>query len=321
MVTMHRKMKTQEINYIKYCLENSDKSISYFKDKYALQLLSHKFEDNSKLSDIRQSEYSKLLDKQVVKNLTQGFGNGLWNSNQANNYWPANQSYFSYELASWGEESKWRKSGYFQVSRPEKNLVLQVLFGGNHNNKFNRILGANLQEHLTYKLHPVHAKQNTMGWARMDIDLDRGEVLIEEIQNDWFRLLKGLKLQFEEIVAGRRQATDLFEEVGMVRLQNYIDYIRPIMRIWDELVMSSVIEFIRQELGIKIIWYHTFDTGNNFKELNSYSNKPPVSLYTKLPNKFCFQLNQEGPEMLRNCQYLKKYFKKRNKNEWFLLEV
>ena len=36
--------------------------------------------------------------------------------------------------------------------------------------------------------HPVRQDgRHTLAWARMDVDLDAGEALIEEIQSDWIR--------------------------------------------------------------------------------------------------------------------------------------
>jgi len=314
-------MKTQEINYITHCLKGVNKNLFYFKDKYALDLLSAVFKSGTNIGEIRKSRFDKLLNKQLIKSILSTCGNGQWNHTDPVEYIDEKTQYFNYDLGTWGKESKWRKDGYFQVSRPEKNLVFQVLFGSGHDYDFNRILGQNLRDHFSYDFHPIHKKKNTLGWVRMDIDLDNGEVLIEEIQNDWFRLVKSMERSFIEMANGRMEESSTFNEIGLKRLRNYIKVIRPTMKIWDEILMGLALNFIIDELGIRTIWYHSFETGNYFKELSSYSTKPPKSLYKSLPEKFCFELNKAGPKMLRECKYLKKYFRKRTYNEWYLLEL
>ncbi len=41
-----------------------------------------------------------------------------------------------------------------------------------------------------YTGHPIHKTRNSIAWARIDLDYLTGEVLIEEIQNDWLRQAK-----------------------------------------------------------------------------------------------------------------------------------
>jgi len=35
-----------------------------------------------------------------------------------------------------------------------------------------------------YRYHPIHQSKSSVVWTRIDFDLESGEALIEEIQND-----------------------------------------------------------------------------------------------------------------------------------------
>jgi hypothetical protein len=68
------------------------------------------------------------------------------------------------------------------------------------------------------------------------------------------------------------------------------------IRVWEEAMLSSAIWFLRDEIGINNIFYHTFDFGCRLKRISG--SKPPRSLYTKLPERFCFQKTNQGPTFL-----------------------
>ena len=72
--------------------------------------------------------------------------------------------------------------------------------------------------------------------------------------------------------------------------------LRPHLKMWDEATLFAAVWFIRYELGIKKIFYHTYEGGNLLKGLEGWP--PPRSLYTKLPRKFCFQETSETPEFV-----------------------
>jgi len=54
---------------------------------------------------------------------------------------------------------------------------------------------------------------------------------------------------------------------------------------------------LRHELGVRRIFYHTHNSGSMLKSI--YGSKPPRSIYTVLPRKFCFTETDERPEFLR----------------------
>jgi hypothetical protein len=52
----------------------------------------------------------------------------------------------------------------------------------------------------------------------------------------------------------------------------------------------------KEEIGIGKIYYHTFNFGCRIKRIAG--SKPPVSLYTKLPDRFCFKKTNQAPGFL-----------------------
>ncbi|MEO1855739.1 MAG: hypothetical protein ABGY95_00010 [Rubritalea sp.] len=58
-------------------------------------------------------------------------------------------------------------------------------------------------------------------------------------------------------------------------------------------MLSAAISFIRQELGLRSIFYHTPQSGAAYT--GSTAEDAPRSNYTKLPQKFCFSLSESRP--------------------------
>ncbi|MEM7503978.1 MAG: hypothetical protein AAF417_18190 [Pseudomonadota bacterium] len=135
---------------------------------------------------------------------------------------------------------------------------------------------------------------NTLAWARLDIDLERGEALIEEIQTDWIR---------KALFARRRalRARNMFRVFGVPmqkhRVIRYVDStLRRHEETWDEAMLSATIWFLRRELGIKTIYYHTYESGARIKNISF--RLPPRSIYSKLPKRFCFRATDQRPGFL-----------------------
>ena len=63
-------------------------------------------------------------------------------------------------------------------------------------------------------------------------------------------------------------------------------------------MLSATLFFIVEELGIRDIWYHSWDTGNLLKGISGRS-LPPRSLYTRLPRRFCFSETEAMPGLLQ----------------------
>jgi hypothetical protein len=135
----------------------------------------------------------------------------------------------------------------------------------------------------------------------MDIDINNGEALIEEIQNDWIRNVKRRSYYFENSAALKRILSDKTKE-GKLRA-GYARYMQLILgqyeKIWAEATLSAAIWFLTEELGIRKIYYHTPASGCLLKGMGR--GGAPTSLYSQLPEKFCFQKTNEKPWFLENA--------------------
>lgn len=76
----------------------------------------------------------------------------------------------------------------------------------------------------------------------------------------------------------------------------YNDVVAPHAKLWDEAMLSAAIWFLVNELGLRQIYLHDHETGCKLK--NVTFSQPPRSLYTKLPQRFCFQKSKQGPDFL-----------------------
>lgn len=274
----------------------------YHKDKYALELLDAYIGEACKVREVKQSKFGKLLHKQAVKSIVTSCGDGMLRGDDIRNYWTDEMYHLRLTLDEWGEHEK-RKTNmniWNQVSRPEKNLVLQVNFDGNHDQTFFRFMGRSCRNLFSCQAHPIHAKLNTLGWVRMDINLDGNEVLIEEVQTDWVRKIKLFKKGLEES-----------EDISAISRKNFRKYLpvaRPYLKMWDEMLLASALWFIRKQLGINRIWYHSFESSTHYKMMD-LDWLPPRSVYTALPEKFGFDRVSEMPDMIRECKGLSKLVK------------
>jgi hypothetical protein len=173
--------------------------------------------------------------------------------------------------------------------------------------------------------HPVAGDgYQTLAWARIDMDLDRGEALIEEIQTDWIRVVMKSRRDFERYEAdGNDQGRYIpyyIKELGCdsQQLNRYIEEtLQPHMALWQEAMLASAIWFLKEEIGISSIYYHTFEFGCKLKRISG--TRPPQSLYTRLPFRFCFEKTDRAPEFLLNKNNKKMSTLMKNKAQKFYL--
>ncbi len=323
-------MELNEIEYIQTCLDIDRKPFPYFKDKYAFTILAEKLKrwenGGAKVAEIKKSDFGFLLNKNEVKNLMAKLPGKSLTSDLLENYWAKENFYFELELGHWGEYSnKHRKSIWDQTSRPGYNLVLRLNFSLQHDVPyFNLIKPFDRLGPFALGGHPVSEKRNTLAWARLDIDLGTGELLIEEIQNDWLREAKSSY----ELLLKEKQAKRNPNEHWLIRFdmrsdfnkyeQYYLNVLKPYYAIWNEAILAAVFDFSLKELGIKNIYMHHFDTGNKLKDLKW--SKPPKSIYTKLPRSFGFKLVEKAPSFLKNSTYLKRVFRRKEELKWYNIE-
>ena len=296
----------------------------YYRDRYALQLLGFALANHHglALSELKSSRYGRLLEKRRVKALLAQSGKGriteetlaLFDSD-------ADTQCYALTIGRWGSR-RWRDKSWQQTSRRGINLVLQVNFTGRHEQLLNRHMRPDKGFDLfDYHCHPVsRCGRRTLGWARMDIDLDGGEVLIEEIQNDWLREAAYYRSLVDHPRWDDKRWRDRGIKGGGQGLMNYFDQaLKPILSVWDETILSAALWFIRCELGLRKIFYHTPESGTLLK--NMRHSAPPVSVYSDLPRRFCFEETRELPVILKEDQRASHQWQRSPKTRMYALPL
>ena len=115
-------MKIDDILDIMDCLSEGRTKFYYFKDRYALMLLSHIVGKGMAIRDLKESRFNRLIRKPVVRKLMEVVGDG-----------------YRLTLDIWGDRDKDARF-YNQTSRPGWNLVLQMNFSNRHNRSYCRML-------------------------------------------------------------------------------------------------------------------------------------------------------------------------------------
>ena len=299
-------MQEQDADEIIYCLPAGRTHFHYFRDRYALMLLSQFVGDALPIRDIKQSPYAKLLANPLVKPIVERQGGGVIGADMLSSVWPEQPECYLLTLGKWGADSRkkgwWR--GYHQTSRRGTNLVLQLNFSRKHNKPYEDLIQSGDESPFAYSEHPIARRGfHTLAWARFDTDMENGEALIEEIQSDWVRLAARGHTTIETLILNEAQRQEVVQtefrgvELDPKRLDIYVKHVlSDHMGLWSEAMLSAAIWFLTAELGIKEIYYHDFESGNVMKGLSH--SKPPRSLYTSLPKKFCFQSGFAPPEFL-----------------------
>lgn len=313
-------MDKETIDEILACLPQGKTRFDYFHDRYALMLLAWKAGEGISVSELKKSHYARLLQKSVIKKLLAQMGGGQISASEFAFVWNEPARPFLLSLDTWDGSDRWG-----QTSRRGKNLVLQMNFSNQHRSVFQRLIKPQVTDLYLYCGHPVknpHTDKNyrdTMAWARIDLDLFRGEALIEEVQNDW------LRMAIWDYRCGLRRASQektplRLADCNLAQLQQYHDEVlQPYLKIWDEAMLAAALWFLRCEIGINRIWYHDYETGAALKRINY--TRPPRSLYTDLPKKFCFQQTDSTPEFLLQDREFYKRHRKLENPQWFYLEV
>lgn len=320
-------MKIEEIRDIIDCLPRGRTKFYYFKDRYALMLLVYAVGDGMRIHDIKRSRFGRLIRKPMVEKIIRDSGCGRLTPRELGDFWPDRYHCYLLTLGIWGGCKRWSRF-YNQTSRPGWNLVLHLNFAAEHNRSFYRLVKPRNPYVFQYLSHPVASSgRHTLAWARIDMDLDAGEALIEEIQTDWIRkAMRSSRIMAAcENSAGNRQRyiPDDVRNLGCdsVALNRYLDLtLKPHMQVWDEAMLASAIWFLKEEIGLDRIYYHTFEFGSQWKRI--CGSNPPRSLYTKLPDRFCFTRTSRVPGFLkRKNNRIRDHLIKGGHRQFYLLDL
>jgi hypothetical protein len=278
-------MQAKEIEAIKADVPSHRKMFHYFKDRFALMLLSYVVGRGKAIRLVKRTPFAGLLRKPVVKRVCSALGGGRLTTHALASVWPDEARAFGLSIGAWGSDGEW--GPWLQTSRPGFSLVLHLNLTGSRARACRKTFGVSDM----YPSHPWEAGSFTLAWARLDIDRQTGEALIEEVQSEWW------------------------DEMSFAPLDVYA-------RLWDEAMLAASIRFLRDDLGVHRIYYHTFEGGLRLKRFDRYGLQPPRSLYTDLPRRFCFEQTDQPPRFLRYgpCRRVRKTLR-RHRVGWHLLAV
>jgi hypothetical protein len=270
------------------------------------------------VAQLKQSPCRQLLDKPFVKDLLNNSGKAQLEAWHFESCLLTEINHYALTLGKWGCAKNYSRN---QTSRPSCNLVLQLNLPESLDGEFKKLAGCAMNK-ITTSNHPQSRKRSaTLAWARLDVDMNSGQVLIEEIQSDLIRKLDWVK---GFAVSCRNGDEDYFVwQQNRIHRQRMIDYCERILvlqkKIWAEAMMAATLWFIHCELGLTKVFYNRFETGNKMKGI-SYC-EPPRSLYTDLPEKFCFKLTKEAPSFLRDDKKAQNRLRKIKDAQWYLLKI
>lgn len=283
------------------CLTQGRRLFAYGRDQYAAMLLRYLLAAGNDIALLKKGPYGRLFDKAILRDYFASKGALTVSSEELLYLKTAQTDLWRLTLGCWGEgKEDWR---WNQLSRPGYNLVLQLNFTGVHNAEFDNLVSACAYEMLCYRSHPISKKHRTAAWARLDFDLETGEVLIEEIQTDYIRRVKRFSAQKNLPDYCRRDLCAVhdakFKKPGAFQkaMNEYkTRFMDPLGKYWDEVMMAATLKFCVEELACKSIYMHHFETGAQLKNIDF--ELPPKSIYTQLPKKFCFSKTDKAPEFL-----------------------
>ncbi|WP_306251670.1 hypothetical protein [Parvularcula sp. IMCC14364] len=301
----------------------------YYRDRFAPLLLRWAFGDQISIKDVRQSPLRGLLEKPALKTALAACGKGILDLSKVD---AAQMDYatlaYSLDFGQWPLPGD-KLSRFDQTSRKGYSFVVQLNFTGQHDGFYRQRIDRENRQYFTYFNHPVNTEEggrNTLAWARIDFDLETGEALIEELQNDWLRdaaldykwaqSLRAKKKGTSPVLGGRTECSVDAETF----CHYYEQYLLQHAKVWSEAMLAAALQVLVELLSIRQVWMHTFETGNHLKGLARDYSKPPMSLYKELPRKFCFQRTNRAPSFLESCGTRKRrqWLKNGNGTFWYL---
>lgn len=258
----------------------------YYRDHYAVYLLRKWMGDRPmSVHDLKRSPMAPFLKKPCLRPLLASAGTGTLSPEDLDQLWPADTRAYRLSLGVWPNLNETCDLSWHQVTRKGHNLVLQLNMNAGHKRELCKRL-PNWKQVAHSWIHPVaNGEELTLAWSRIDLDVDRGEALIEEIQSDWVRDV--------------RYIAKSGDSQGQQHWKSYQDSAFQVeSKIWSEFMLSATLWFLIEEIGIRTIFYHRHETGALMKRIPRHP--PPRSLYTRLPEQFGFRLTHNGPGFIRD---------------------
>ena len=304
-------MKSTEITKIRQMLPETI-HFPYYADRESPWLLSQMMARRSRVAELRSGGAAKLLARPLVKPLVAACGGELRQRDvialayaqeaigfqdmsrvartKLDEIYGADWLGFTLTFDQWGvgDLAHWA-----QMSREGGNLVVQLGFPADHAEVMGKYLEDGTRRKFEDSYHPVRLTgAPTLAWARVDVDMEEGVALIEEVQSDW---LRNVAYELRDL----EREPERSREARSTRL--YDAHLRERYgRGWSRAMLLSTLLVLRDYLGIRDVFMHRFEPGNVLKGMDW--DFPPVSLYRDLPKAFCFAPTDEAPEFLERLR-------------------
>ena len=255
-----------------------------FEDRFAVLILAHRLREGPlTIAELKDSHRAPLLDKPVVKERIALLGGGVITAADLLDCWPFSVDAYRLTLATWPDLTVKPNRSEHQVTRRGYSLVLQLNMPVSHRRSLEKKVGA-WCDYTSERAHPVSTTgELTLAWARIDLDLTRGEALIEELQSDWVRDV-------------RLYAESEWSDDPEVRKAYYSEHLEQRAKRWSQTLLTATLWFLLEELGLRMIFIHTHESGIRLKQIRY--GAPPKSIYSDLPKRFCFRPTHNGPSFL-----------------------
>lgn len=309
-------MEAALLQEILACLRGERTVFHYCPDQYAVYLIRRVLNQYKRVGvrDLRNSRWSSLMSRPAIRELITHCGDGYLYPEVLEDFWLSEPEPFVLTLGQWGARNQWTWS---QTSRPGSNLVLQLNLSRKWCRRFCGVVQQTANEFLGFA-HPISdSRSATLAWVRMDFDFETDEVLIEEIQSDLVREIASI-YKLARFAAKQESFSyygDTFKTVDAISFSEM--FLSTFGKIWHEAMLAAALFFVFDELGFSRLYYHSFETGNKMKNLRW--SKPPRSLYSDLPKKFCFEKVEHAPEFLQREKTIRRKLKKLEKSCWFYM--
>ena len=184
-------MDRESIEFVISSLPGGRTVFHDFTDRYAFMLLEAVTkESGTSFSSLKKSKFRSLLSKPKVKEFFAQYGKPKITPSAFQAAWPSQPQAYRLTLGTWPSLERKPKKRWDQITRWCYNLVLQVNLSESHKRDLSKHV-PDWSSAVSYDYHPIaHDGELTLAWARIDLDLETGEALIEEIQSDWVKYVK-----------------------------------------------------------------------------------------------------------------------------------
>ena len=277
----------------------------YRPDGYAPMLLRWRLEAGEPWRDLAHGPLRRLMEKPLLRDLVRRLDGRAPTADDLRALELEGATPFRLSLGLWGCPGCFR---WNQTSRPGTNLVLRLDFDRAHDEAFRELVDPFGFRPFEWDRHPVSRDDHTLAWARLDLDWDADEALVEEVQSDWVGEARDAADDPHWFVTDMLERAEREGRPAMGRprtlhrwradLETYVtEVLPPRGRRWEEAMLAAALWFAREELGFGRAFMHRWRAGCAFKRLEPGWG-PPRSLYEALPGRLAFGRTRERPAML-----------------------